>query len=122
MTLLPPWFYHTLYRNPTAFFNLPDTQWDGGGWRNTRLPGLRIVSMPAESLPSVKTPMAAPTASTGWRSPQTRAWLPGRFQGKLFPDDDYFVNLPNLPFSFVAADGSTYTIQADEADDVGAER
>ncbi len=122
MTLLPPWLYHTLYRNPTAFFSLPDTQWDGGGWRNTRLPGLRIVSMPAESLPSVTNPTATPTPSTGWRSPQTRAWLPGRFQGKLFPDDDYFVNLPNLPLTFVAADGSAYAIQADEADDVGAER
>ena len=82
MTILSPWLYETLYCNPQAFFTDANTRKQGEIWSNP-------------SIPKTSVSLAPITDATAL--PKVQIWndkLPGRFRGKIFPQEAYFLNLP----------------------------
>ena len=82
MTILSPWLYETLYCNSQAFFTDVNTRQQGETWGNSRIP---------------KTSVSLAPITDATVLPQMQTWndkLPGRFRGKIFPQEAYFLNLP----------------------------
>lgn len=82
MTVLSPWLYETLYRNPPAFFMDVNTRRQGETWSNPRIPKTSVSFAPI-------TDATALSAEPTWHDK-----MPGRFRGKIFPQEAYFLNLP----------------------------